>query len=79
MYIENEEKFKMKNFNEQNKEISFVSESEEGKPEGKCSETLLTKDVSFTYTGEFYEGKKHGQGLLVSAELDSLSCEFVED
>jgi hypothetical protein len=37
VYVENEEKFKMKNFNEQNKEISFVSESEEGKPEGKCS------------------------------------------
>lgn len=24
-------------------------------------------------------GKKHGQGLLVSAELDSLACEYLED
>ena len=56
-----------------------MSESAEGKPEGKCSETLLEKDVSFTYTGEFFKGKKHGQGLLVSAELDSLACEYIED
>jgi hypothetical protein len=40
---------------------------------------LLEKDVSFTYTGEFYMGKKHGQGLLVSAELDSLACEYIDD
>ena len=24
-------------------------------------------------------GKKHGKGLLVSAELDSLACEYLED
>jgi hypothetical protein len=24
-------------------------------------------------------GKKHGQGLLVSAELDSLACEYIDD
>lgn len=69
----------MKNLNEDNKEISFVSLSEEGRPQGKCSETLLAKDISFTYTGEFYQGKKHGEGLLVSAELDSLSCQFIDD
>jgi len=39
----------------------------------------LAKDISFTYTGEFYHGKKHGEGLLVSANLDSLSCEFIDD
>ena len=39
----------------------------------------MEKDVSFTYTGEFFMGKKHGKGLLVSAELDSLACEYLED
>lgn len=44
---------------------------------GKCVQTLIKQGVS--YTGNFNQGMKNGPGLLVSENLDSLNCEFIDD
>lgn len=42
-----------------------MGETVDGKPEGKGSQTSLKQGLS--YTGQFFQGKKHGHGLLVNA------------
>lgn len=62
---------------EDNQEVEFQGDGPAEHANGKGVQTLIKEGI--TYTGYFKDGKKHGDGLLVSESLDSLSCEFIED
>ena len=61
----------------ENQEVEFQGDGPAKEASGKGVQTLIKEGI--TYTGFFKDGKKHGEGLLVSESLDSLSCEFIED
>lgn len=60
---------------ENNQEVQFQGEGSAKEANGKGVQTLIKEGI--TYTGYFRDGKKHGEGLLVSETLDSLNCEFI--
>lgn len=62
---------------ENNQEVQFQGDGPAKQANGKGVQTLIKEGI--TYTGYFKDGKKHGEGLLVSETLDSLTCEFIED
>ena len=57
--------------------MDYQGEGEAIDANGKGVQTLIKEGI--TYTGYFRKGMKHGDGLLVSESLDSLTCEFIDD
>jgi hypothetical protein len=73
--MQNESRFRMDLVGKNNQEVEFQGEGSATEANGKGVQTLIKEGI--TYTGYFKDGKKHGEGLLVSQTLDPLKCEFI--